>query len=87
MVLGTNGVKVISYGTMKGLEFDIVILPRFETVNSTKYKVADRNRAYVATSRARDDLYICYFDINFNTPKWIDTMPPIKENKHLFLWE
>ena len=82
----TNGVKILSYGTMKGLEFDIVILAMFDKVKSTGDRVADQNRAYVATSRARDDLYICYFETYCDTTKWIDTMSGIVANKHLFQW-
>ena len=82
----TPGVKIISYGTMKGLEFDIVILAGFDRVKTTEDDVANQNRAYVATSRARDDLYICYFNTRCNTSKWIDTMTVINSNKHLFQW-
>ena len=82
----SSGVKIISYGTMKGLEFDIVILAGFDRVKTTEDVVANQNRAYVATSRARDDLYICYFNTKCNTAKWIDTMTSISLNKHLFQW-
>lgn len=81
----TNGVKILSYGTMKGLEFDIVILAMFDKVKSTDDYVADQNRAYVATSRARNDLYICYFSKKCSS-KWIDTMSKITSNTHLFQW-
>ena len=80
----TKGVKILSYGTMKGLEFDIVILAAFDRVKDTGDEAANQNRAYVATSRARDDLYICYFNEKCNTSKWIDTMSQITANKHLF---
>ena len=83
----TNGVKILSYGTMKGLEFDIVILAMFDKVKSTGDSVANQNRAYVATSRARDDLYICYFSNRCDTSKWVDTMTAISGNKHLFQWK
>lgn len=81
-----NGVKILSYGTMKGLEFDVVILAMFDKVKSTGDRIANQNRAYVATSRARDYLYICYFNNRCDTSKWIDTMTPINANKHLFQW-
>ena len=83
----TNGVKILSYGTMKGLEFDVVILAAFDRVKTTEDAVADQNRAYVATSRARDDLYICYFNTRCNTSKWIDTMTAISYSRHLFQWD
>lgn len=82
----TNGVKILSYGTMKGLEFDIVILAMFDKVRTTGDPIANQNRAYVATSRARDDLYICYFSNRCDTSKWVDTMSAITANRHLFQW-
>lgn len=83
----TNGVKILSYGTMKGLEFDIVILAMFDKVKTTGDRIANQNRAYVATSRARDDLYICYFSTRCDPTKWCDTMTAINANKHLFQWK
>lgn len=56
-----NGVKVISYGTTKGLEFDIVLLPRFDEVNIVGGgEILLNNRIYVATSRALTHLYLLY---------------------------
>ena len=83
----SDGVKILSYGTMKGLEFDIVILAMFDRVKNTGDLIADQNRAYVATSRAKEDLYICYCNESCNTIKWIDTMSAIVSNKHLFQWK
>lgn len=81
-----DGVKIVSYGTMKGLEFDIVLLPRFEKVKSTDDEVADLNRIYVATSRPLSELYLFYFD-DFITSNWIDTFGPIKRNRNLLEWK
>ena len=83
----SDGVKILSYGTMKGLEFDIVILAMFDKVKTTGDMIADQNRAYVATSRAKEDLYLCYFSESCNTTKWVDTMSAIMGNKHLFQWK
>lgn len=80
----TNGVKILSYSTMKGLEFDIVILAAFDKVRSTGDTVADQNRAYVAISRAKEDLYIYYFSGQNNGTKWINTMTVINNNINLF---
>ncbi len=81
----SDGVKILSYGTVKGLEFDIVILAAFDRVKTTDDAVADQNRAYVATSRAKNDLYICYFNESCNTVKYADTMSAIVKNRqHLF---
>ncbi len=80
----TNGVKILSYSTMKGLEFDIVILAAFDKVRSTGDTKADQNRAYVAISRAKEDLYIYYFSEQNNGTKWINTMAAINNNINLF---
>lgn len=82
----TDGVKIVSYGTMKGLEFDIVLLPRFEKVLSTGDTVADLNRIYVATSRPLSELYMFYFDKRI-TNGWINTFTPINANAHLVDWK
>ena len=82
----STGVKIVSYGTMKGLEFDIVLLPRFEKVRSTDDSVADNNRIYVALSRPLRELYIFYFD-DYISDKWIDTFGPINKNRSMFEWK
>ena len=81
-----TGVKIVSYGTMKGLEFDLVLLPRFEKVRSTDDSVADNNRIYVALSRPLRELYIFYFD-DYISDKWIDTFGPINKNRSMFEWK
>ena len=57
-----DGVKILSYGTMKGLEFDMVLLPRIEKIKSTDDVYTDYNRLYVAVTRARSELYMFYFE-------------------------
>lgn len=78
-----SDVVVIPYGVMKGLEFDIVLLPRFEKVRSSADSILDYNRLFVAISRARETVYILYFDTKI-TNGWIDTMTPIQNNLKLF---
>jgi len=82
----TKGVKVLSFGTMKGLEFDLVIVGRFEKMKSTGDPDADTNRAYVAITRACKELCICYFDTRC-TAGWSDVMNQITTNKNLCKWE
>ena len=81
-----EGVRVVTYGTMKGLEFDMVLLPRFEKVRSTGDITTDANRIYVALTRAITELYIFYFDRNIY-PGWIDTFGPLKNNPQLLDWK
>lgn len=78
----TNGVKIVSYGTMKGLEFDIVILPSFDKINSTDDDVVDKNRIYVATSRPINELYMIKIDTKIG-PRYIDTTSVVDANSDL----
>ena len=79
----TPGVKLLTYGTNKGLQFDIVILARFNMLKSDGNSEVDTNRAFVAMTRACDDLYICEVG-DYRGNKWIDTMSQINNNPHLF---
>ena len=77
-----NEVKIITYGTAKGLEFDAVILPQFTRVNASGDPAADMARIHIATSRARKGLFI--FKIageNIDDIKWIDTLAPLLGNE------
>lgn len=80
------GAKILSYGTMKGLEFDIVILPYFDRVRSTGDQYKDRNRLYVAFTRAKEKLFLLYSDDWNYEKKWMNTVPVIKENNVYFDW-
>lgn len=81
----TKAVKLLTYGTVKGLEFDIVILPRFESITSVKDKTLDNNRIHIALSRAKSELYILYSK-NHTSGNNVDTFSPINRNPHLFEW-
>lgn len=80
-----DGVKILSYGTMKGLEFDLVLMPRIEKIRSTDDEYTDYNRLYVAVTRARSELYMFYFS-TYISNKWMDSMSPILNNKDMFDW-
>jgi superfamily I DNA/RNA helicase len=61
--LDNPGIKVLSYSTAKGLEFDLVYMPHIDrrifklpTDNQT-LATAIINQVYVASSRAREELY------------------------------
>ncbi len=80
-----KGVKIFSYGTMKGLEFDLVLIMRWEGMKTTGSREADNNRAYVAITRASDDLKIMYYNkrsVNGNA----DIMPQIVSHENLCSW-
>ena len=80
------GVYVLSYNTMKGLEFDAVLLPRPECINSTGDSKVDNNLLYVATTRASQKL--CGFYIREKaSDKFIDFFGKIAKNRDLLSWE
>ena len=81
-----TGVKIISFGAMKGLEFDMVILPSFDKVQPTGDAVADNNRAYVAITRACRELVILYFFF-FLSSRWVNTMDKLLEHRELVDWK
>ena len=77
-----NEVKIITYGTAKGLEFDVVILPQVTRVNSSGDPASDMARMHIATSRAKEALFL--FKIageNVDSTKWIDTITPLQGNE------
>lgn len=81
-----KGVKVLSFGTMKGLEFDLVIILNFDMMASTGDTDADINRAYVAITRACKDLRMTYFK-ETSGPRWAQVMRKLTANKQLCTWE
>lgn len=55
------GIKVLSFGVMKGLEFDTVIIPDTDRVfKRTEDEQKDFRRMYVAMSRASERLYLLH---------------------------
>ena len=81
-----RGVKILSYGTMKGLEFDIVMLPMFDKIEMKDGGIIDANRAYVATSRPLEELYIYYWSERPSSGK-VNTMTALTTNRHLLEWK
>ena len=55
-----RGIKVITYHSSKGLEFDTVFLPEFQCHDRDLTNPELRMQLYVMLSRARDSLYITY---------------------------
>ena len=79
------GVKVVSFGTMKGLEFDVVLIPLFDKIDSHNDDIIDYNRIYVAVTRTLGDLYLLYWNEIIYSNK-IDTMSKILSNRKLLEW-
>ena len=77
-----NEVKIITYGTAKGLEFDVVILPQITRVSATGDPLSDMTRIHIAASRARKALFL--FKVvgeNNDSTKWIDVLNPLLGNE------
>lgn len=80
------GVYVLSYATMKGLEFDAVLLPTPENVLSSGDDKVDNNLLYVAATRASQKLYGFYIRER-GSSKFIDFFGKISKSKNLLSWE
>ena len=79
------GVKVVTFGTMKGLECDIVIIPNIDLIKSERDRIRNNNKIYVAMTRAKEELYMIYRDLEYSPDKWID-VSLIEDNSPLFEW-
>ncbi len=80
------GVYVLSYATMKGLEFDAVLIPTPENVLSRGDDKVDNNLLYVAMTRASSKLYGFYIRES-GSSRFIDFFGKIKNSKDLLSWE
>lgn len=80
------GVYVLSYATMKGLEFDAVLIPTPENVRTTGDDKVDNNILYVAATRASNKLYGFYIR-EYGSEKFIDFFGKIQNSKNLLSWE
>ena len=82
-----KGVKLVSFGTMKGLSFDIVIIPNVEWIKSKGDTLKDKNLLYVAMTRASEELFLLYQSVDSDNLKWTTAAREIERNKVLFDWE
>lgn len=80
------GVKILSYGTMKGLEFDLVLLPMFDKIEMQDGSTVDSNRAYVAVTRPISELYLFYWNEKPSRGK-INTMTALTTHRDLLEWK
>ena len=83
------GVKILSHGTMKGLEFDLLLLPGLNYANNNEFDPdVCRNRLYVGLSRPLSDLFIFYFGgFGKMSKKQKPIVKPIFDHPELFDWE
>jgi superfamily I DNA/RNA helicase len=69
----TPGIKILTYASAKGLEFDTVFLPELQAVNGDPRGDELRMRFYVMTSRAKRVLGLMY--TGESTPKFVEELP------------
>ena len=68
----SNLPKLMTYHSAKGLQFDIVVLPKYEGATT----IDDRKALYVAMTRTMHELYVMY-----STP---EIKPPLNVPTHLY---
>ena len=81
-----DGVQIVSFGTMKGLEFDIVLIPGFDYIKPSGDAIVDGNVTYVAMSRPLRELYLFYFNTKHVNGR-LNTMGVVADHNNLFLWK
>ncbi len=80
----SDGVKVMSYSTAKGLEFDTLFLPEINHPNLDKPNdFLTLNSIYVASSRAKTNL--TYISLDDYPDNFVTLL--LKKNKELLIWK
>ncbi len=70
---GTPGVKILTYGSAKGLEFDTVFLPELQSIPGDPQGDDLRMKFYVMASRAKQTLGLMY--TGDSVPKFVEALP------------
>lgn len=78
-----DGIKILTYNTMKGLEFDAVFLPEIENSYHIEETTNKLNTLYVACSRAKSHLFFFYTDPNAKS----FVLSRVQEQSQLVTWE
>ena len=69
-----RGIKILTYASAKGLEFDAVFLPELERRTSDPNSDLEKMRFYVLTSRAREELFLLFSGNQL--PPFLEKLPP-----------
>lgn len=80
------GIKVMSFGVMKGLEFDTVFIASADRVfQRSEDSAKDMRKVYVALSRASEKLFLTH---QGHKPSFVypDVMGVLNDNRELFDW-
>lgn len=78
-----DGVKVITYHSAKGLEFDTVFIPEIDSKHYDTVDNSKLNKMYVCCSRTKENLFFTYS--NKNSPSF--ALSKFKENDSLLEWK
>lgn len=83
-----KAIKIFTYNTDKGIDFDIALLPIIDPIVSSKNPDVDQNRVYVALTRGRQEVYLFYGDkVKAQTQYPVyDILSIIKQHKSKFDW-
>jgi DNA helicase IV len=67
------GIKLVTWASAKGLQFDTVFLPELQAVKGDPKSDEIRMKMYVLSSRARQRLFLMY--TGDGTPNFVDALP------------
>ena len=67
------GIRIVTYASAKGLEFDTVFLPELQTLGDDPDTAEFKMRFYVLVSRARDELFLMFSGTE--EPEVLDAFP------------
>jgi superfamily I DNA/RNA helicase len=67
------GIRLVTFKSAKGLEFDVVFIPELQRVNLDPEDPATKMKFYVLVSRAREELFITYS--GEERPELLDLFP------------
>lgn len=84
-----GGVKIFTFNTVKGLEFDIVILLVDPLLHRNNYSLDKeyKSKLYVAMTRAKEKCYLLYKSgLDYRKDFSYDVLPLLKEHSRKFDW-
>ena len=67
------GIRLVTFASAKGLEFDVVFIPELQRVNLDPSEPSTKMKFYVLVSRAREELFVTYSGTE--RPELLDLFP------------
>lgn len=68
-----SGIRLVTFASAKGLEFDVVFIPELQQVNLDPKDPSTKMKLYVLVSRAREELFVTYS--GSERPEVLDLFP------------